>query len=52
MADRICQLIEDEELRHKMGAAAKETAKKFHIENIIKEWMQLFNELINTESTK
>lgn len=52
MADRICQLIEDEELRHKMGAAAKETAKKYHIENIIKEWMQLFNELINTESTK
>lgn len=48
MADRICQLIEDEELRHKMGAAAKETAKKYHIENITKQWMQLFNELINT----
>lgn len=50
MADRICQLIEDEELRHKMGAAAKETAKKYHIENITKQWMQLFNELIDTES--
>ena len=48
MADRICLLIEDEELRHKMGAAAKETAKKYHIENITKQWMQLFNELINS----
>lgn len=48
LADRICRLIEDEELRHKMGAAAKETVKKYHIENITKQWMQLFNELIHS----
>lgn len=48
MADRICRLIENDELRRKMGAAAKETAKKYHIENITKQWMQLFNELIHS----
>ncbi len=47
MADRICILIEDEELRRKMGAAAKEKAKKYHIDNITKQWMNLFEELVN-----
>jgi glycosyltransferase involved in cell wall biosynthesis len=47
MADRICTLIEDEELRRKMGAAAKEKAKKYHIDNITKQWMNLFEELVN-----
>lgn len=46
MADRICTLIEDEELRRKMGAAAKEKAKKYHIDNITKQWMSLFNDLM------
>lgn len=46
MADRFRKLIGDEELPHIMGAATKETAKKYHIENITKQWMQLFNELI------
>ena len=46
MADRICTLIEDEELRRKMGASAKEKAKKYHIDDITKQWMSLFNELI------
>lgn len=46
MADRICQLIEDEELRRKMGAAAKETAKQYHTDEIAKRWMNLFSELV------
>lgn len=46
MADRICTLIEDEELRRKMGASAKEKAKKYHIDNITKLWMNLFEELV------
>ena len=28
------------------GAAAKEKAKKYHIDDITKQWMSLFNELI------
>lgn len=47
MADRICQLIEDEELRHKMGAAAKLKAKRYHKESIIAQWMKLFEEIVN-----
>jgi len=47
MANRICQLIEDEELRKTMGQAAKEKARNFHIDNITKQWMTLFNEVIN-----
>lgn len=48
MADRICQLIEDEELRRKMGAAAKETAKQYHTDVITKQWMTLFDELVQS----
>ena len=46
MADRICKLIEDEALRRKMGAAAKETAKQYHINEIAKRWMSLFEALL------
>ncbi len=46
MANRICQLIEDEELRKTMGQAAKEKARNYHIDNITKQWMTLFNEVI------
>lgn len=47
MADRICQLIDDKELRQRMGKAAKEKANKYKIENIIPQWMNLFNRLID-----
>ena len=46
MADRICQLIEDEELRQNMGVAAKEKAKRYHRDEIAKQWMSLFDELV------
>ena len=45
MADRICRLIEDKEMRKKMGLAAKQTANNYHIDHITKQWMALFNEL-------
>jgi glycosyltransferase involved in cell wall biosynthesis len=50
LASRICQLIEDEELRKRMGAAAFERAKDFSTEKIIKEWMSLFHELTSEKS--
>ncbi len=46
MADRICRLIEDEELRKEMGQAAKIKAQSYQIESIIDRWMNLFNELL------
>ena len=51
LASRICQLIEDEELRKRMGAAAFERAKDFSTEKIIERWMSLFKELSTIKST-
>lgn len=48
MAERICTLIENEELRRIMGKAAKEKAKQYNIDNITKQWMILFKSLINS----
>lgn len=48
MADRICTLIEDEQLRRRMGVAAKEKAKLYHLDIIIDRWMQLFNDLVKS----
>lgn len=46
LAERICQLIEDESLRRKMGAAALERAKEFSLETVIPMWTSLFEELV------
>ena len=46
LAERICQLIEDKNLRRKMGAAARERAKEFSLEKVIPMWTNLFEELV------
>lgn len=46
LAERICRLIEDEELRNRMGAASFERSKDFAIDKIIPMWMNLFEELV------
>lgn len=46
MANRICQLIEDEKLRQRMGRAAKDKAQQYRLEKIIPLWMDLFNKLM------
>lgn len=38
-------LIKYEDIRKAMGAAAKETSKKYHEETIMKRWVKLFEEL-------
>lgn len=50
LAKRICQLIEDENLRRKMGAAALERAKEFSLDNIIPRWISLFEELMDNKN--
>lgn len=52
LAERLCRLIKDEELRKKMGAAARERAKDFSIDKIIPVWMSLFEELIEKQKGK
>lgn len=41
-ATRINQLIEDELMRKKMGANARENVKRFMPENVVKHWDELF----------
>lgn len=43
LADRICQLIEDEALRKEMGMRAKENSARFHMQNIALQWKELFD---------
>ena len=46
-ANRICQLIESEGLRYKIGQNAIQTAKKYYPEVIIPQWVSLYEELTN-----
>lgn len=48
MADRICALIEDEDLRKRMGKAAKAKAQDYHLDKIIDKWMDLFRNLMKS----
>lgn len=45
MADKICVLIENEELRKQMGENAKRLSERFSEETIMKRWITLFEEL-------
>ena len=46
LADRMGRLMEDAELRKRMGAAALETAKLYREEQITERWMALFEKLM------
>lgn len=45
MAERICHLIENPDIRNQIGKAAIEKAKKYNITKITDYWMKLFTEL-------
>ena len=46
LAERICSLIENEDLRRKMAVEARLRAQYYHVESIAQRWMALFNEVI------
>lgn len=46
MAQRICDLIVNDSLRKKMGAKARRNVQRYNKEYIMKEWMSLFEYLI------
>jgi glycosyltransferase involved in cell wall biosynthesis len=50
LADRIIQLIEDDELRKKMGQKAKIHSERFSEPVIMAQWDRLFNNLLNEKS--
>ncbi len=46
-ADRVCQLIEDKELRVQMGQNAIKTSQRFRAEVIMPKWKELFDSFVN-----
>lgn len=45
LADGVCKLIENEDLRKQFGAKAREDVKRFSREGVMQQWMDLFNTL-------
>lgn len=45
LADRICHLIENEELRKEMGKEARKRAEDFTEEKIMRQWVELFENI-------
>ena len=48
-ADRVCQLIEDRELRVSMGQAAVKSAQRYRADVIMPKWKELFERLCQKE---
>jgi glycosyltransferase involved in cell wall biosynthesis len=44
--EKVCALIENEELRKMMGRAALKEAQQYRVEKIVQRWMELFQELL------
>ena len=47
LANKICCLIENEDLRKEMGKRAKINIQRYKEENIMEQWQNLFNELLS-----
>lgn len=48
-ADKICQLIENHDLRKQMGKAAVRSVQRYSADKIMPQWKQLFESLTNKE---
>lgn len=46
LADRMCRLIEDGDLRRRMGQAARGSSERYNIDVIVEKWMSLFCSLL------
>jgi glycosyltransferase involved in cell wall biosynthesis len=50
LAQKICYLIENEDLRKEMGRQARISSERFKIEHIMDQWKELFDTLIQSRS--
>ncbi len=50
LAEKICFLIENEEIRKEMGINARKNAERFKIEHIADQWRLLFEELVKNKT--
>lgn len=50
LADALLLLIEDQKIRQQIGSAAKESARRYLIGNVIPMWEDLFKEIANESS--
>ncbi|BEG98797.1 glycosyltransferase family 4 protein [Bacteroides sedimenti] len=50
LANKICYLIENDEIRKNMGKSARINVERFKIENIAMQWKELFDTLLKTKN--
>lgn len=50
-ADKICYLIENEDIRKRMGENARESSRRFCIDRIMFKWKELFEELLSDKKS-
>ncbi len=50
--EKVCTLIEDEELRKVMGQAAIKDVEQYRMEKIVRRWMELFQDLLEKKRGK
>lgn len=48
-ADRVCQLIEDEELRHRMGQNGIASSQRYRADVIMPKWINLFEKVLSSQ---
>lgn len=44
-AQRLVELMKNVELRQKLGRNAKESSKKYNVDNIMEQWLALFSKI-------